>query len=333
MPKRRYFLPIFLLLPFLGISDLIARTQDAELLLSHEGVSNWRVGEQGRAATILWQRLRGLSTSEPVNADSQILVGSSAGLFALNRSDGSTHWHLRGDDHIYSPSLINGIAYAASRDGILRAVNANNGALEWQHSLSGWIYRPAMSGDTLVTGGSDSTLWGIHPLNGLIRWQHELPGELVNAPLAISDAVVVAATFSRHLTAYRGESGQQLWQSSLTSPALQLVADNHAIYSSGYDGVIHAIDLQTGQILWQQESGADRTLKLQIIPEGLLLTHNQSYQLLNSQTGTPILTDSVDGEMLGGVQRVGGNYWIFSKQAGQRLPVKLLLNINDEVIP
>jgi outer membrane protein assembly factor BamB len=257
------------------------------------------------------------------------LIGSSGGLFALNRADGTVHWRFSGQDLIYTPvidktgNVKHAIAYAASRDGMLRAINTGDGSLLWQRSFPGWIYTPALSGGTLVTGGSASKLWGIDSETGAIRWQRELPGELVTAPLTSANDRIIVTTFSGDLLMLRARDGEIIWQHQLTTVAIHISANDKRIFSSGYDGVVHAMDAITGTRLWQHDTHGDRHQRLQITRAGLLVINERGLQQLDLHDGSMLARRDIDGEPIGSAQQIAGEYWIFYRQGRNPQPVRI----------
>lgn len=301
------------------------------LLLTDESISLWQLPSEALSSQPVWERSDIVSNLAPISSQQQLLIGSSSGLFALDRNDGSIRWKFRGDDLIYTPVIQSSalhshdIAYAASRDGKLRALNTEDGALLWQKNLSGWIYSPALIDGTLVTGGSASKLWGINRDNGTILWQRDLPGELVTAPITLGSDRVITTTFSGHLLVLNARDGEIIWQHKLTSAATHITTNGKSIYSSGYDGVVHAIDAHKGTKVWQSDRGGDRNQQLQITGSALLVINDLGWQRLDLNTGSLIARRNIDGEPIGSTQFVANEYWIFYRQNGSPKPIRLNL--------
>ena len=208
---------------------------------------------------------------------------------------------------------------------MLRAINSDNGSLLWKRTFPGWIYTPALSSGILVTGGSASQLWGVNQQNGDIRWQRALPGELVTAPISQGSDMIIAATFSSDLLALRAGTGDIIWQHQLSAAATHITANDEIIFSSGYDGIVHANDARTGVTLWQRDTGGDRNQRLQLTETGLLVINDRGLQQLDQHNGSLLASREIAGEPIGSVQHINDKYWVFFRQNGNPQPIKLSL--------
>ena len=160
-PRSRFntaLVMITLIQVLISTPDLFAANKSTavELLLTDESVSLWKIMPEAVSAEPVWEKTDLVTSLAALTQQDQVFIGSSNGLYALNRRDGSVDWQFRGKDLIYSPIVENAIAYAASRDGMLRAINSDDGSLVWKRAFPGWIYTPALSSGILVTGGSAS---------------------------------------------------------------------------------------------------------------------------------------------------------------------------------
>jgi outer membrane protein assembly factor BamB len=107
--------------------------------------------------------------------------------------------------------------------------------------------------------------------DGRALWSHsgtpESAGLLGGASPAVEGDVVVAAYSSGELVALRVENGRQLWTDSLASArrtdALSALADIRGrpvidrgrVFAISHSGRMVAIDLRTGERLWEQDIG------------------------------------------------------------------------------
>ena len=149
---------------------------------------------------------------------------------ALNAADGARLWRVKpGGPLRGAPTLANGIAYVLSQDSQIFALDQADGSVEWTQSAS------------LESQG----VFGV-------------------AAPASSQGTVVAGFASGELNAYRYENGRLLWQDALsrTSASTSVsalsdidadpVIDQGRAYAIGQGGRLVAIDLGTGQRLWEQ---------------------------------------------------------------------------------
>jgi outer membrane protein assembly factor BamB len=297
----------------------------ATLLLADESISLWKINPETAAAEPVWNKTDVVTSLGPVASQNNLLIGSSTGLYALNPNDGRVVWQVRGEDLIYTPAVENETAFAASRDGKLRAINNHDGTLLWTRTFPGWIYTPALSRGMLITGGSASQLWGIDQHSGETVWQYNLPGELVSAPTTQGADTVIAATFSSDLIALRASTGDLMWQRQLSSAATDITANDEIIFSSGYDGIVHANDARTGAALWQRDTQGDRRQRLQLTESALLVINDEGLQSLSLHNGDLLVRQDIPGEPIGVIQKAREKYWIFFRQHGHPQPIRLSL--------
>jgi len=296
-----------------------------KLLLTDESISQWQVSVDKQSAHPVWKQLSGIDTFLPVLSDQQLLVGSSAGLYSINRQDGQVNWQVAPNETIFSPVLMHDTVFAASKSGFLRALDLHTGVELWQSQFTGWIYTPALSENTLVTGGSDATVWGVDATSGMTQWQHKISAQLVIAPIALGNNHVAISDFNNNLQMLDSKDGALLWQAKVAAPATQLIKNKNTLYSSEYDGTIQAFDTRTGKELWRYQSHSDFNQRLQISTDGLLVINELGYQKLNYTTGTLMGRYFIDGEPIGLVQQINSDFWGFYRKAGKPTPIKFKL--------
>jgi len=149
---------------------------------------------------------------------------------ALNAADGALVWRKRpGGPLRGAPTLANGQAYVVTQDNQLFALNQDSGDVAWTVSAS------------LETQG----VFGV-------------------AAPASAQGTVVAGFSSGELNAYRYENGRSLWDvvlsrtsmstsvSSLSDIDAEPVIDQGRVYAIGQGGRMVAMDIASGNPLWEQ---------------------------------------------------------------------------------
>ena len=149
---------------------------------------------------------------------------------ALNAADGKQLWKVRpGGPLRGSPTIANGVVYVLSQDNQLFALNQADGTVSW-------------------------TAQGTAESQGVFG---------VAAPAAAQGSVV-AGFSSGELSAYRYENGRVLWQDALSRTSITTsvssiadidadpVIDSGRVYAVGQGGRMVALELATGQRLWEQ---------------------------------------------------------------------------------
>lgn len=224
----------------------------ASLFASHEGVGRFALKDE----TSVWWALAGEQTFEPVLAGCRLLIGTSAGLVALDAADGALRWRRFADTTVFSPTLVGDRAYAAGRDGVLRALESATGEVRWARRFEGWVYPPAKQAGVLVTGGQGAVLTGLEPETGTVRWRRALSQELVYRPVAGHNAVFVT-TFAGEVLAIDAASGAVRWRRQLPVAASSPRVWGSRLYLLRLDGVLQVLDQASGEGLAQRALGDD----------------------------------------------------------------------------
>jgi outer membrane protein assembly factor BamB len=235
----------------------------------------------------LWVVLTDKHLFDPVVLDAMILVGSSDGLFAVNRHNGEVVWQQGKGRTWFSPVVSNQHAYAGTLDDGVIAVDLSDGQVLWQKRLSGWVYTPAWLNGRLVTGGSDHKLWALDPNDGAVLWEREVTQELVYSPVSLGDSTLVA-TFDGSI-ARIDANGDTLWRNHYQAPALHLVTDNERFFSLGLDDHLRVHRSKDGAVVAQRKVMIKAPLGLEF--SGNTLEIKEDYKnglLLGADDLTPV---------------------------------------------
>jgi outer membrane protein assembly factor BamB len=213
----------------------------------------------------------------PVFADGRVYVMDAQGIVrALDPQNGATLWRtaVRGKD--VTPGTLfgggvsfdNGRIFATNGAGDAAALDAKTGALIWIVRPAGPLRgAPTVSNDNVYVVSQDNQLFALNPADGKVRWNGsgsvETAGVLGAAAPAAAQGTVVAGFSSGELTAYRYENGQVVWQDALTRTSISTVVttlsdidanpviDQGRVFAIGQGGRMVAIELITGQRLWE----------------------------------------------------------------------------------
>ena len=188
-----------------------------------EGGMNFWTGENTGNSGILFGG--GVS----VEGDRVFATNGLGDVVAMNASDGSTIWLKRpGGPLRGAPTVSNGNVYVMTQDNQLFALTQADGSVVWTES------------GTVETAG----VFGV-------------------AAPASAQGTVVAGFSSGELNAYRYENGRVLWQDALSRTSISTsvgtlsdidadpVIQDGRVYAIGQGGRMVAVDLLTGQRLWE----------------------------------------------------------------------------------
>jgi outer membrane protein assembly factor BamB len=220
---------------------------------------------------------QGQLASSPVIADGKIFtIDTRAVVRALSPENGGTVWQrqVRGpnapENALFGGGVAydNGRIYATNGAGDASAIDAKTGAILWTVRPGAPLRgAPTVANDNVYVITQDNQLFALNPADGAVRWTGsgavEIAGLLGASSPAAAQGTVVAGFSSGELNAYRYENGQNLWQDALARTSISTsvtslsdidadpVIDSGRVYAVGQGGRMVAIELITGQRVWE----------------------------------------------------------------------------------
>jgi FOG: WD40-like repeat len=206
--------------------------------------------------------------STPAVANNLVIVGNQNGeVMALSLKDGKKKWSFATGGAIFSsPAVYKNEVVLGSGDGFIYNLNVRTGKLNWKTATGASVLGcPVISGDTVFIGGSDHNFMALNRTNGAVYWKYNgLEGPVVSTPLLYGPVVIFGA-WDKHLYAVDRSNGQLAWKwnpgfSVINfSPASCIpVAHDNVVYVVTPNRTIHAIDIPTGETLWQNRESRVR---------------------------------------------------------------------------
>jgi outer membrane protein assembly factor BamB len=231
----------------------------------------WRVGIGSGSSN------QGQLASSPVIGEGRIFtIDTRAVVRAISPENGGTVWQsqVRGanapEGSLFGGGVAydNGRIYATNGVGDAAALDAKTGAVIWRVRPGGPLRgAPTVANDNVYVVSQDNQLFALNPANGATRWTGagavEIAGLLGASSPAAAQGTVVAGFSSGELNAYRYENGQNLWQDALARTSISTavtslsdidadpVIDAGRVYAVGQGGRMVAIELITGQRVWE----------------------------------------------------------------------------------
>jgi outer membrane protein assembly factor BamB len=220
---------------------------------------------------------KGQLASSPVVGEGKIFtIDTRAVVRAINPDNGVTLWQtqVRGanapEGALFGGGVAydNGRVYAVNGAGDASALDAKNGSIAWTVRPGGPLRgAPTVANDNVYVVTQDNQLFALNPASGAVRWTGsaavEIAGVLGAASPAAAQGTVVAGFSSGELNAYRYENGQGLWGDALARTSISTtvtslsdidadpVIDSGRVYAVGQGGRMVAIELITGQRIWE----------------------------------------------------------------------------------
>jgi outer membrane protein assembly factor BamB len=212
-----------------------------------------------------------------VVADGRVYVtDTEATVHAFKVSDGSLIWQTRlGDNKGNNSSLFgggvsfdDGKVYATNGVGDAAALDAATGSVLWKVRPGGPLRgAPTVANGHVYVVSQDNQIFALKQENGETVWNEaatlETSGVFGVAAPAAAQGTVVAGFSSGELTAFRYENGRAVWQDALSRTSISTavasladidagpVIDQGRVYAVGAGGRMVAMELVTGQRLWE----------------------------------------------------------------------------------
>lgn len=167
-----------------------------------------------------------------------------------------------GNENTYgklNPWLQGELILTVDDNGMVSAFDAVNGKRRWREKLD----MPVVSGvggngsDRVYVGSQDGQLVALDAQSGEILWETKLTSEVLAAPDANQEYVVVRTADGR-VHALAAGDGQRVWNYQRSVPLLSLrgvsapkIVDNTVI--AGFDnGKLVSLDINDGRVIWEK---------------------------------------------------------------------------------
>lgn len=215
--------------------------------------------------------------SAPIVANGRVYTMDTLGTVrAFNANNGALAWTTatptdRGDQAaMYGGGIAydNGHIFATNGLGYVVALAETNGGKIWQVRPGGPLRgAPSAGNGAIYVISQDNQIYSLSETDGATNWSQaaslEIAGVFGSASPAVGQGTVVAGFSSGELNAYRYENGRQVWSdtlqrttirtsvSSLSDVDADPVIDSGQVFAVGQGGRMVALDLITGQRLWE----------------------------------------------------------------------------------
>jgi len=215
--------------------------------------------------------------ASPVVADGKLFVADTeARVRAFDARTGSMLWNVRvGEGGKESRSLFGGgvsyeagKVYATNGLGDVVALDASNGTQVWKVRPGGPLRgAPTIANGHIYVTSQDNQIFALKIEDGSTAWTEaatiEVAGVFGAGAPAAGQGTVIAGFSSGELNAYRYENGRLVWQDALSRSTMATqvasladidadpVIDQGRVYAVGQGGRMVALELVTGQRLWE----------------------------------------------------------------------------------
>ena len=213
----------------------------------------------------------------PIVADGRVFtIDTRATVRAFDARTGATVWSSQfgtekgNDAALFGGGIAysNGRVYATNGLGFVAALDATNGGVAWQVRPGGPLRgSPTVANGAVYVMSQDNQLYSLKIEDGSTNWNQaaslEIAGIFGVASPAYAQGTVVAGFSSGELNAYRYENGRPVWQDALARTSIRTsvsslsdvdadpVIDNGQVIAIGQGGRMVALELITGQRMWE----------------------------------------------------------------------------------
>lgn len=216
----------------------------------------------------LWEVKVGHPVAAGVGGDQNVLVvGSENGLLlAFDANTGQRGWiYQLSSEILAAPTVVAGLVVARSTDGQVTAIDARSGEVIWKQyigvadlSIRGNSRALFLDGVLLYTNGkgritllsiADGTpIFSAPVVQGRGMTEVARIADLLATP-AVRDGVLFVSAYRYKTLAINLKTGALVWQSDYGT-ALDLFADNRYVYVVDKNSIIHALDKNSGELVW-----------------------------------------------------------------------------------
>ena len=218
--------------------------------------------------------------SQPVIAAGRVFaMDGGVQISALDVASGKKVWQVdlkpedqKGNAFGGGPCFWNGKLFVSTGYAEVVALDPNDGRIIWRKNVSSPVHSaPTVVDNRVFVVTVDNELIAMSAEDGQRQWSHngipETGSLLGSASPAANGEIVVVAYTSGELFALRVENGRVLWSENLASArsldAMTAMADIHGrpvidrgrVFAVSHSGRMLAIELRSGNHVWEQELG------------------------------------------------------------------------------
>ena len=213
----------------------------------------------------------------PIVANGRVYTIDTLGAVrAFDARTGAAAWSSQtpdvkgSEEGLYGGGLAydNGRIYATNGLGFVSAMSEQNGGIAWQVRPGGPLRgAPTVANGAVYVISQDNQIYSLKEDDGSTNWSQpaslEIAGIFGAAAPAVGQGTVVAGFSSGELNGYRYENGRQVWQDQLQRTSIRTsvstlsdidadpVIDNGQVFAIGAGGRMVALDITSGQRLWE----------------------------------------------------------------------------------
>jgi len=271
-----------------------------------------------------------------VGADADlVLVGTAKGLVLAYGPDGKARWRAPVSSEVLgAPRAAEGVVVARTADGRLFGLDATTGKRNWEHQTNLPTLLLRMQPSVTFTrklalaGLAGGRLLALDIATGTPAWETVLAQpkgdneleritDVAAAPVLVGEDHVCAVAYQGRVACVDVNKGALTWGRDASS-AGRLGRGRSALYLTQPDGVVLALDKDSGATLWKQDKLLNRGVSGPAALDGFVVVADyEGYiHVLDAQTGAFVARTATDGSAVGSEPLAVGNTLVVQTQDG-----------------
>lgn len=304
-------------------------------LNAQNGKEIWRINLADKAGLFSFSTTALLSGGITA-ADGNLYIGSEAAkVYSLSAKDGTINWQTTVAGEVLArPVVSDNFVLVHTSNGFLQALDQSDGTIKWtvnldepSLSLRG-LSTPAVAHGAAIVGGDNGRITAVFIERGQLIWQERISRPTgvteidrlsdVDMTPIINDNVVYAIGYNGELTALELRSGQILWQRAFGS-VNDFIIDNNQLFFVDQTDRVMAINLASGASLWTQSDLLHRQLTAPLLFQGYIIVGDSEGYLhwLDRETGNFVNQLHVSGSGLLSAPQVMNNNLVVQARNGK----------------
>ncbi len=221
-----------------------------------------QVEVKGAVRPVWTFRTGGSVKAQPMIYDGTVYVSSFDGtLYALSADSGRLRWKRSiGGTLVAAPVVTEEVVVVGSTSGAVVCLRRRDGRVLWKSELPPPVFASAgIWEDVVCTAAGDGKIYGLSLRDGGQLWQFQTEMFVQSRILPVQGMFVVGC-WDNHVYALDAYSGILRWKqkfgrSFYYAPAIgSPVTDGVRVVVPSNDGVLHAVRVRTGEVLWELSS-------------------------------------------------------------------------------
>ena len=218
----------------------------------------------------------------PAFARGQIFAAfDDGGVASYKADDGEPVWTVETKlSFAGGPAVSGDMVLLGTRNADVVALNAGDGKTLWRTTVSSEVLSPPAAGKGMVVVQTvDGKIFGLRASDGERVWVYDRAVPILTlrgtgAPVIVGD-LVVSGLSSGRVVALSLRDGSLVWDTSIAVPRgrselermvdidIQPVVVDGVVYAVAYQGRVSALNLATGEVLWNREMSSHLGLAVQ----------------------------------------------------------------------